>query len=431
MEHPQTDIDTAIVGGGLAGLTAACLLARAGRRVHVCEKSHAVGGRAGTENKQGFHFNLGPHALYARGAGVEILREIGVKFSGGLVGASGAYAVAGGRKHALPSGLLSLLTTSLLPLPAKLELGRMMGAIHKVDPAQFRSISVAAWLEQHLRHPDARRFMQAFFRVCTYANDPARQSAGSALTQAQMSLRGSVWYLDSGWQTLVDSLRVRAESAGARIVTGARVDNITRAAGGFQLHHGDGSLITAATVILATSPADACAVFEGGQNTTLANWRDQAIPVHAACLDLALSRLPDQRAMFALGIDQPLYLSVHSHTARLAPDNGAVIHVAKYLPGEKANLEQAKATERELEQLVDLIQPGWRNLVIERRFLPRMTVTHKLTTAAESGAAGRPGPAVSDVPGLFVAGDWAGQEGQLADASFASARQAAELILDK
>ena len=88
-----------------------------------------------------------------------------------------------------------------------------------------------------------------------------------------------------------------------------------------------------------------------------------------------------------------------------------------------------RTIEQELEQVLDLLQPGWRGLVIERRFLPRMTVTNALVTAG--GLAKRPHPAVSGLDGLYVAGDWVGGEGQLADASFASAKAAAEMIAQR
>jgi hypothetical protein len=57
-----------------------------------------------------------------------------------------------------------------------------------------------------------------------------------------------------------------------------------------------------------------------------------------------------------------------------------------------------------------------------------MVVTNALVTAAGGGLAGRPGPAVPRVRGLYVVGDWVGAEGQLADASLASARRAAALL---
>lgn len=56
--------DVAIVGGGLAGLTASIYLAKAGRKVIVLEKSSRFGGRGMTINKNGICMNLGAHALY-------------------------------------------------------------------------------------------------------------------------------------------------------------------------------------------------------------------------------------------------------------------------------------------------------------------------------------------------------------------------------
>lgn len=88
-----------------------------------------------------------------------------------------------------------------------------------------------------------------------------------------------------------------------------------------------------------------------------------------------------------------------------------------------------KAVERELEGVVDLVQPGWRDAVAERRFLPSMTVMHALPVAAAGGLAGRPDVRVPEVRNLFVAGDWVGPEGLLADASLASAHRAATAIL--
>ena len=129
---------------------------------------------------------------------------------------------------------------------------------------------------------------------------------------------------------------------------------------------------------------------------------------------------------FALGIDQPLYFSVHSAAAKLAPAGGVLLHVAKYLP---TGVDSDPKAILELEALTDLLQPGWRDQVVHRRFLPGLLVSHGLTTAAQGGLKGRPSPVVPGVAGLYVAGDWVGPAGSLTDVSAASARQAAELII--
>lgn len=428
MHEQSLATDVAIVGGGLAGLTAASFLARAGRRVTLFERARQVGGRAVTEKKRGFHFNLGPHAFYCCGAGIKILHELGVTFSGAVPPAAGAYAIMDGVKYTLPSGPFSLLTTGLLSLSAKLELARLLGNIAKLDAQKALSLSVNQWLERAVRHEQVRQLLRALMRVSTYSNDHARQSAGAAIGQLQMALAQGVLYLDGGWQTLVAGLRARAEAAGARIVTGARVQSVARDdKGGVRgVRLADGAWHAAQSVIIAASPDAACQLVEGGAETALHLWAQAAIPMKVACLDVALERLPQPRHLFGLGIDQPLYFSVHSATAKLAPENGAVIHAAKYLGAHAA--ADPRAVERELEALFDLLQPGWRDAVVMSRFLPALTVSHALVTAAQGGALGRPGPAVPDIAGLYVVGDWVGPEGALADASLASAKLAAQLI---
>src|SRR5262249_43985561 len=133
------------------------------------------------------------------------------------------HAIAGGAKHALPGGFVSLLTTSLLPLPAKLDVARLLAGLGKLDPTPFDATSVAAALPRLARHRTTQAFVEALVRLTSYADDPAHASAGAAIAQLQRGLSPGVMYLDGGWQQLVDALRRVAEEAGARLVAGARV----------------------------------------------------------------------------------------------------------------------------------------------------------------------------------------------------------------
>jgi len=418
--------NVAVVGGGLAGLTAANYLARAGFSVTLFEKSRDTGGRARTDVEQGFHFNLGPHALYAGGAAIGILRELGVEFQGRPPATSGGFAIDRGAKHTLPVGPTSLLTSGLFGLGAKLEAARLLGGIGKIDASGVERHSLREWAEREIRRDDARRLFRSLIRVSTYADDPERQSAGAAIAQLQLALASGVLYLDGGWQTLARGLRDSAEKEGVKIITGERVNAVERDERVRGVRLTDGAFYAAQSVVIAAGPAEACELIEGGEGTVLSEWAKAAIPVRAACLNVALEHLPQPRALFALGIDRPLYFSVHSAAAKLAPGNGAVIHVAKYLGAGPDG--DTRAVERELEETLDIMQPGWRNAVVARGFLPMMTVSNALVTAAQGGVKGRPRPGVPGVEGLYVAGDWVGPKGMLADASMASAKLAAETI---
>jgi hypothetical protein len=76
-----------------------------------------------------------------------------------------------------------------------------------------------------------------------------------------------------------------------------------------------------------------------------------------------------------------------------------------------------------------LLQPGWQAHVLARRFLPRMTVCPALPSADDGGLMGRPGVVIGERANVFLAGDWVGPAGTLADAAAASAEQAAQRAL--
>lgn len=426
-EFPQSS-DIAVVGGGLAGLTAATFLARAGYEVTLLEQSQQLGGRAITHVEKGFHFNLGPRALYRAGQGEKILQELGIQFSGGIPSLNGGYAIRQGRKHAFPAGMLSLLTTRLFGLSSKLEINRLFASLGKIDPKSVQNLTLREWLDQEIKQPAARQFFEALVRLWTYANAPEQMSAEVAIAQGQLVFAGLVYYIDGGWQVLVNGLCQVARAAGVRIVTGAKVAAVEHDKAVRSIRLATGERCQASAIILATSPKVSLKLVEDGQNTSLHQWATAAIPVQAACLDVALKRLPQPRNRFALGIDQPIYFSVHSPYANLAPNGCALIHTAKYL-GSTASQKNRATIEQELEAVLDLLQPGWRNELVVRRFLPDIVVSNALVTAAQGGTASRPGPAVPEIDNLYVVGDWVGHEGLLADAALSSAKQAAEMIV--
>jgi hypothetical protein len=56
-------------------------------------------------------------------------------------------------------------------------------------------------------------------------------------------------------------------------------------------------------------------------------------------------------------------------------------------------------------------------------------VSNAIVTAADGGLGGRPDVKIAD--NLYIVGDWVGKEGLLSNASVASAKHAAQLILNE
>jgi phytoene dehydrogenase-like protein len=408
-------MEIAVVGGGIAGLTAGGLLAQRGARVTVFEAAGELGGRARTVVRDGYSFNLGAHALYRRGAGWRVRRCLDVKVTGGTVSRTALALVRDG---------------ALLPGRALIrdggEVARLSARLIRQELHGLSDSSVTGWLDDQAPGPGARQVFEALVRLTTYTAEHDRLSIDAAATQFRIGARGSVRYLDGGWRSLVRALRAAAERAGAVVAAGDRVlevehDDRVRAV---RLASGRRLRVDGAVLAVGGPGAARALTGDGPGAEVLARWEAQAVPVRAACLDLALSRAPRPR-LYAIGLDEPTYASVHSTWGALAPPGSALVHTAWYLREGDA----PEAARARLEALLDLAQPGWRGLIVHERFLPRMEVTAGMPLASAGGLPGRPGPLVPGVEGLAVAGDWVGGEGLLADASFASAERAAALLL--
>ncbi len=404
--------DATIIGGGLAGLVTATLLARDGHRVMLLERGRNLGGRSRTMEIGGYHFNLGAHALFLWGEAKKVLDDLQIRYSGRRPNVGGIALTTDGA-HALPLTPKAWLTTTLVSGSARAEIAREFVRIGAASPDKWTGRSVAELLEQ-VNNERVRQVFEATVRVTTYGNDPQRLDAGAAIAQLRLAM-GNVLYVDGGWQKLVDGAEKAARSAGVEIQLGARVEHVTDE----EVRVG-GELLPSKGVVLATSPKIAAQL---SGSAALAEFAARAVPIQAACLDVALERLPSPKATFALGLDCATYLSVHSAAADLAPNGGALVHTTAYLrEGEERDPLD------ELETALDRLQPGWREVLVHRSYRPHLTVSHAMPLASEGGRKGRMTPRVSDRDGLFVVGDWVGSEGLLLDAALSSARQVAGML---
>jgi phytoene dehydrogenase-like protein len=406
-----------VIGAGLAGLTAAATAAQAGAAVTLLEARDHQGGRARTAHVDRFLLNQGAHALYRGGPAWATLAEFGISPRGNPPDASSAEALgADCTLTRLPTGVGSLAATTLLGARGKLQVARILARPDHLADTVEPGTSVRQWIDARSRDTGVRKLLTLLFRTATYCGDLDRLDAAAGARQLAQVLTHGVAYLDGGFQQLVDGLQRVVDARGVTTHTHAKVDAVDVRDHGFVVRTAAGDLDTDAVVVAAGGPIDVDRIVRG-MSTTVHSWAEREVPVHASALDLALRALPDPNHRVVFGLDEPLYLSVHTPAARLVTEgSGEVVHLLWY--GDRDDDPHSR-----LEFLLDRAQPGWRDEVVDFRYGRQLVVAHGRPLPA-SGFAGRPATAVPDLPGLFVAGDWVGPVGFLTDAVMASGRAA-------
>jgi phytoene dehydrogenase-like protein len=302
------------------------------------------------------------------------------------------------------------MRTTALGARGKAQLARLLGLLPRIDAAKLEGRSVSDWFAGQSLRPDTEALARAVLRLSTYVADQDHFGADAAVAQLQSAAKAGVIYLDGGWGQLVDSLTRLVE-----VRRGTTVRGLDAAAGKVAVRTDDG-VVTARSVVLAAGTPDATR----SMLPTDPGWGDLGEPVTAACLDVGVARVPTPG--YVLGVDQPLYGTTQSPPARQAPDGQGVVAIIRY---------QARSAAEDRPQLEGhLGQIGVDEADIRAsRFLARMVVTGVLPRADRGGLRGRPAVTATGMPGVFLAGDWVGPVGLLADASLASAREAATAAL--
>lgn len=412
--------DLIIIGGGIAGLTAAAFAARAGQQVLLVEKANQVGGRAATDEQEECLFNRGPHALFAKAGGMGVLRELGISPEGKLAVAKGEL-VYEQKRFAMPTAPGPILFSQLLSWSDKKELVRFMAGLSRIDTKAIMGVSLADWVNQQFHQEKIRLCFLMLCRLSSYSIDPQLASAGAIIEQLKVALGGAL-YVDGGWQSIVDSLRQKATAAGATICEQVRVTKVEAGKPLLTVALEPDVQLNTRAVIFAVPPATAEKLLNR-TDTRFTLWKNQLIPVKGASLDIAVRRLPRPDVCFAMQLDEPYYFSNHSRSAKLArnPEH-QVLHLFRYLSSKDE--EAAGKIKGDLENFLSIIQPGWQKEVITSRFLPGLTVAHGLPLAANPDIC-IGDVAIPEIPGMYAAGDWLQSGGMLADASFTSGKAAA------
>jgi squalene-associated FAD-dependent desaturase len=261
-----------VVGGGLAGITAAVRLADAGRDVTLVEAKPKLGGLTHSFRRGSLDVDNGQHvflrcctayrALLER-LGATHLTTLQDRLDVPLVRASDGRR-GRLRRSALPAPLhlaRSLSGFALLSRAERLRAIRAALAMRAVDRDDPRTddTSFAEWLAAHGQSSQAQEALWDLVGVATMNAHAGDASLALAATVFQIGLLSEAPAADLGWSRVPlqqlhgDAATAALRSAGARVATRTRVTGLEPTGGGWRVHTGDDT-VDADVVVLATDP---------------------------------------------------------------------------------------------------------------------------------------------------------------------------------
>ncbi|UFT99339.1 NAD(P)/FAD-dependent oxidoreductase [Radiobacillus kanasensis] len=418
--------DVIIVGGGLAGYVAANYLGKNNLSVLLLDKGKTTGGRAKTNKINQQYFNIGPHALYKKGKAHSILEELDITLHGKSPKLDGIL-LENKTEFAAPFSPLGLFSTNLLTWKERIEWGTVLWKLMNTNPDKLANLTFHQWVKEVTNSKKIESLLYTLGRLATYCHAPEVMSAKVTVSHLKNAI-GGVRYIDGGWQTIIDQLHNQAILSGVQVQPSTLVKQIESGERKpFKLVLSNDEEIVGKYVIYTGGPREWNEMLLDEGLLEHNGFLDEILPIRGATLDVALTKLPNPKHLFAMGITDPLYYSVHSTYAQLSDDpTSTVLHVLKYHhPDDHVDGSSEKI---KLEQFLSAIQPGWQQYVITQRFLPNITVNQRLPQVGDESKLQR---FKTQIAGLYFAGDWASPNYVLAEGAVSSGKQAAEDIIIK
>lgn len=422
-------LKVAVIGGGLAGITAAIALAETGADVTLLEARPRLGGATCSFSRDGLTVDTGQHIfLGCCSAYRGLLDRLGMtghttlqdRFDVTVLapGAEGQPRKARLRRTALPGPLHMLPALGRYPFLSRTErasVARPALAMRFVDPADPAADTqrFGDWLARHGQSERTRRALWDLFSVSALniAGDDA--SLALAAVVVKTGLLGKNNAADIGVPTLPlgelhgDAGATLLAKLGGQVALSTKVSAIEPVSGGgFRIALAQGAPVTADAVVLAVPHEKAAPLIPAGAlpEQTVAGWAglgaSPIVNVHVI-YDRPVMDLP-----FVAAIDSPVQWVFDrtkiSGMDRPGPENQQYLAISLSAADQFADTPVAELQEQFLPALAELF-PAARDTRVTEFFVTReRRATFRQTPG--SGAL-RPKTATAR-PGLVLAGAW-------------------------
>lgn len=432
-EEPNMKI--AIIGGGLAGLTAAAYLSETnGVEGTLFERSPQLGGRAFTYEKEGFTLNYGAHAIYGidRHNISTMEKELGMSFSSKQVDKRRVVYSKNGQLTPAPLDFVNIVKTDLLTPVQKV---RFVGEVAAII-AQIHNIKNFETLGDYLDQSDADEDLKELWEHLVCSNffispEDARKVAGSVVSEYYHNLFLSsrpVNYVLGSWAVITNQLHEKITSSGRwQVALQEGVEEIRYDNRKFVLKTKKREEAFD-KVVFAMPVQQVVKLLRGTPWEPFMDKYQDSKPTEVMVYDVGLSQVVARPFSYISDMDQKMFItdvSATDHT--LVPDNGQLLQGVAYLNDEfdsdqtrKLYLDQKQEA---MEELFDKHYPGWRDALTVKRVSKKAMVSSVKNIEGNELLPNR----VENVP-FYFCGDGCVGKGELAERSFSSARNVARLI---
>jgi squalene-associated FAD-dependent desaturase len=420
-------VKAVIVGGGLAGITAAIALGQAGTNVTLLEAKPRLGGATMSFTRDGLVVDTGQH-VYLRccTAYRGLLDRLGMAAHAPLQPRFDVTVLTPARRtrlrrNRLPAPLHLLATLSRYPLlsyPERTRVSLAALAMRRVKPADPATdeIRFGDWLAAHGQDERARRVLWDLFSVSSLNVPGDDGSLALAATVVQTGLLGDAGAADIGVPAL--SLGELHGAAAARLLAklGATVRLNTKVASieastgsGFRLVLGRGEgpdeVIDADAVVLAVPHDAAAKLVPAGAlpAQTVDGWAGLgAAPI------VNVHVIYDRKVMdvpFAAAVDSPVqwvFDRTRISGMHARGDDGQYLAISLSAADEYVDVPAAVLREQFVPALAELF-PAAREATVTEFFVTR---ERRATFRQVPGTARLRPKAATELPGLVLAGSW-------------------------
>ncbi|EFL18677.1 hydroxysqualene dehydroxylase HpnE [Streptomyces sp. C] len=417
-----SDQRAVVIGGGLAGVTAALELADAGLRVTLLEGRPRLGGLAFSFKRGDLTVDNGQH-VYLRcctayrwfldrvdGAALAPLQD---RLDVPVLDVAHPRGPRLGRlrRSALPVPLhlaASLATYPHLSLAERASVGRAALALRRLDPADpaLDGLDFGTWLARYGQSPRTVAALWDLVGIATLNATAGDSSLGLAAMVFKTGLLSENGAADIGWARvplgdLHDTLARKAlDAAGVRTELRTRVTAVTRTEDGGWRVDTEGESLDAGTVVLAVPQREAHALLPAG---ALAD-PDKLLDIGTAPI-LNVHVVYDRKVLkqpFFAALGTPVQWVFDRTDASGLTDGGQYLALSQSVAQDDIDEPVSVLRSKYLPELERLL-PAARGAKVRDFFVTR----ERTATFAPSPGVGRlrPGPR-TDTPGLYLAGAW-------------------------